>query len=288
MVHPVKNMCDNSELQKVTKHYHSLDLVAKIESSLARHQRSISSLTLNDLATFDELHIGGKAASRRLANKAGLEPGKLILDVGSGIGGPARMLANEFGLQVIGLDLACSFCELANKLSKAVRIDNNLGFINGNALEMPFKENTIDAVWSQHCAMNIAEKTKLYSEFKRILKPKGKLLIHDVIAGDQQPVIFPVPWASSKDFSFLESSASLKKILVDSGFDIPLWEDITEQAFAWYDTFKKTKPSAETPILSQKLVLGDGLKIMAKNAKMNLQQNRVKIIEAICSPRKNA
>lgn len=279
-----KGMTDKNNYQEVTQHYDSLNLIKKIEDALALQQKTFSSITLQDLAGFDEMHIGGKPASRHLGKKANLQPGSLVLDVGSGIGGPARLLAYEFGLQVVGLDLTASYCQLAAMLTRSVGIDNVTGFINGNALRLPFKSKSFDAVWTQHCAMNIKEKQRLYQEFSRVLKPTGKLLIHDVTAGKNKPVIYPAPWASTKENSFLETPENLKSILVQSGFQFDSWENITENALAWFESLKNRKTTSTSPTLSQKLVLDENLKLRAKNVRKNLQEGRINVIEAICRP----
>lgn len=277
-------MIDNNNYQEVSQHYNSLNLIERIEEALAQQQMTFSSLTLNDLAGFDEMHIGGKVASRHLGEKANLQPGSTVLDVGSGVGGPARLLAHEFGLKVVGLDLTASYCQLADKLTSSVGIDGVIAFINGNALSLPFKSNMFDAVWTQHCAMNIKEKQLLYQEFARVLKPTGKLLIHDITAGENKPVYYPAPWASTEKNSFLETPDSLKTILIQSGFQFDLWENITQNALAWFESLKNQKTTSKAPALSQKLILGEKLKIMAQNVRKNLYEGRINVIEAICRP----
>ncbi len=277
-------MIDNKNYQGVTRHYDSLNLIKKIEDALALQQKTFASITLQDLAGFDEMHIGGKPASRHLGKKANLQPESLVLDVGSGIGGPARLLAHEFGMQVVGLDLTASYCQLAEKLTRSVGIEGVIGYINGNALCLPFKSKSFDAAWTQHCAMNIKEKSLLYQEIARVLKPTGKLLIHDITAGENKPVIYPAPWASTKENSFLETPESLKNILAQSGFRFDLWENITDNALAWFESLKNRPTTSTSPTLSQKLVLDENLKVRAKNVRKNLYEGRINVIEAICRP----
>ena len=277
-----KQMNNCNAPNDIASHYQKVNLLERVVAALKKKNRSLANLDLKDLAAFDELHLGGKAASRALASKAKLNPGALILDVGSGVGGPARLLTVEFGMQVVGLDLTESFCHVAYNLSRAVGVENNLGFITGNALKIPFKSEMIDTVWSQHCAMNIRDKKSMYAEFRRVIKPDGQLLIHDVAAGSNQPVVFPVPWAATGESSFLETPSDLKQIIGDAGFEFQQWEDVTEQALAWFDSQKRGQSS---PVLSQRLVFGDSLKTMANNMKTNLKEHRIKVIQAICIPR---
>jgi len=272
------------ETNKVTSHYQKRFLKQVIEEKITTMKRDGYTLELEDLALLDDLHIGGRDSTRQLAEKSVFNAGSLVLDVGSGIGGPVRIIANDFNCHVVGVDLSEDFSYIAQLLTQTVGIKNCMGFVNGDALKLPFGVNRFDAIWNQHCSMNIQAKKDLYIEFHRVLKKEGKLIIHDITKGQNQPIHFPVPWADSVEVSFLLSTDELKSQIQDAGFKPLLWNDISQQALSWYDNPRKQGRSVSSYPFNQKLVFGELFKDMAANMKKNLQENRIRVIEAIFQP----
>ena len=268
-------------IKSINQHYDKNSLETNILSALSKAGKKMSQLTLADLASFDELHIGGKLATRALANKAGLHAGSLVMDVGSGLGGPARTIATEFDLNGICLDITEAFCRMAQLLTKSVKMAETVDFLNGDALQMPFKPEVFDAIWSQHCSMNIPDKDRLYSEYHRILKKGGRLLIHDVVAGSQSPICFPVPWAHDQSLSFLVSESDLRNQVKRVGFSEVFWQDISQNALDWFEMQKAKNVRENQPILNQKIVYGENLLAMVRNIKKNIQEDRIRVVEYI-------
>jgi ubiquinone/menaquinone biosynthesis C-methylase UbiE len=123
--------------ETINKHYGQSVLSVKILTALREAGKDIDALTREDLSSFDEYHGGGLAATRELAQIAELHEGLQVLDVGSGIGGPARTLAAEFGCRVTGLDLTEEFCRTAVVLTNLLHLSDLVTFRQGNALDMP-------------------------------------------------------------------------------------------------------------------------------------------------------
>lgn len=115
-------------------------------------------------------------------------------------------------------------------LTEKVGLDGLIDYQQGNATDLPFEDNEFDVVWTEHVAMNIPDKRRLYGEMHRVLRPGGTLAIHDVLAGPAGPVLFPVPWARTADTSFLVSPEALRELLVESGFTVSDWKDTTAEA----------------------------------------------------------
>jgi SAM-dependent methyltransferase len=160
-----------------------------------------------------------------------------VLDVGSGIGGPARTLAAEFGCRVIGLDLTKACCRAAEILTARVGLHDRVTFRQGSALDMPFAKATVDVVWTQDMVMTIEDKPRLFAEMHRVLRPGGCLAFQASLAGPVPGVSYPTFWADDARLSFLVSPEECRRLLVASGF----------QERAWYDTTAPAPGSAKPP-----------------------------------------
>ena len=137
----------------MTEHYRRR---APLERILAR----VEDTSTEGLAPLDQFHSGGIKATRDLAALAGIAAGEAVLDVGCGAGGPARLLTAERQARVNGVDLTADYVELARALSAKSKIA--VDFRQANALDLPFADGSFDVVWTQHAAMNIADRPRLY------------------------------------------------------------------------------------------------------------------------------
>src|SRR5262249_52106010 len=108
----------------------------------------LANLTHNDLAALDEFHVGGREATEEFAAQMELRPGLRLLDVGSGIGGPARYFAAEHGCTVTGVDLTEEFVSVARNLTRRTKLDHAVEFRQGSALAMPFENATFDRAYT--------------------------------------------------------------------------------------------------------------------------------------------
>lgn len=268
-------------IESINKHYDRCDIEAEIRNAVDRAGLAFSQITRSDLSAFDELHIGGKSATMALAQHLKLPAGSLVLDVGSGLGGPARTLAAEFGYTVVGIDLTERFCRLSRLLTSHLSMSSSTGFFCGNALNMPFKTGCFDGIWSQHCSMNIPDKEGLYAEYHRVLKKGGTLLIHDVVAGEESPIYYPMPWAHDQSISFLTSDTEMETRLSGAGFTEIHKRDISNDALAWFEQQKTNKADRNKSVFNQKMVYGDNLLTMVRNMVRNLKETRIRIVEVI-------
>ncbi|MDD2737238.1 MAG: methyltransferase domain-containing protein [Desulfuromonadaceae bacterium] len=265
----------------VHDHYCSQDLGTRILSALSTAGKDPDRLSYDDLAAIDEFHIRGRKATIDLARDLGLDKNMQILDVGCGLGGAARYLAKEYGCRVTGLDLSADFCRVAADLTGRLGLDDLVSFQQGNAVNIPFSDASFDIVWTQHTAMNIRDKSVFYQEIWRVLKPGGRLALYDILAGPGGEVYFPVPWAREPSISFLQTAKQLLKRLTDTGFEMQVWRDVTESGRSWFrnqsDRIRRDGP----PSFGLQLLLGDDFRAMAHNQMLNLEEERIALIEAV-------
>ena len=178
----------------------------------------------------DQLHVRGADATVELAELAALREGERVLDVGAGLGGPARALAERFGVDVTGADVTAAFVERAEELTRDAGLTDRVRFVHADATALPFADGTFDVAWTQHAAMNIADKAALYAELRRTA---GRLALYDVIAGDGGPPEYPLPWSSVPDLSFLVTEDELRALLDGAGFRPTITHDATEAGLRW-------------------------------------------------------
>jgi len=267
--------------EAIQAHYARSDLGNIILAALEKAGKDLNHLTPEDLAPVDEFHIRGRAATLELANAAGLDSTKRVLDVGSGVGGTSRCLAREFGCRVIGIDLTDEYCRAAAMLSAKSGLADLVDFRQGDATNMPFQDGSFDVVWTEHVAMNIADKRRLYREMCRVLKPGGTLAIYDILAGPSGPVLFPVPWARTPDTSFLVPPDELRKLLEEAGFAVLDWSDTTEAARAWFVSLAEKIRKEGLPPLGFHVLLGADFSVMAQNQRRNLEEGRIVLAQII-------
>jgi ubiquinone/menaquinone biosynthesis C-methylase UbiE len=124
---------------RIASHYsENLELADVIAQSLQSAGRDLNRLTTADLATVDEFHIRGRKATLELAAQMNLNTDSHVLDIGSGLGGPARTLAETYGCQVTGIDLTHAFCNAATAMSDWVGLGKRVSFKQGDATNLPF------------------------------------------------------------------------------------------------------------------------------------------------------
>jgi ubiquinone/menaquinone biosynthesis C-methylase UbiE len=272
-----------SMLDKVQAHYGSTaGLAATIAERLRAAGKQPGQITTADLASVDEFHIRGRKATLELASRMELGSGSRVLDLGSGLGGPARTLAEVYGCSVTGIDLTPEFCTAAQELSRWVGLADKVSFSQGDATALPYAPATFDAAMTIHVAMNIAAKDALYAAAHRALKTGRIFAVYDVLKGDGGEVLFPVPWARDPATSHLATPAQMRELLQGSGFRILDEIDSSEESGAWFKEAAARMSPAQVPPLSFRTFLGDDFAHMTRNQVRNLTEGRIKTVAYIC------
>jgi SAM-dependent methyltransferase len=166
-------------------------------------------------------------------------------------------------------------------LTAVTGLSGLVDFAHGDALAMPFPTGVFDLVWTQHSSMNIDDKERLYAEIHRVLRPGGRLALHEVMAGRAQPVRFPVPWARDPAISFLRSPEEICALIRAAGFAEIAWVDVTASATDWYRRWTMRPAPDEPGPLGLHLLLGPEILEMGRNVLRNLEEGRIAVIQGV-------
>lgn len=271
-------------VQSINTHYGDTQLRPRIYTSLVQAGKDMTALSREDVFAFDEFHIRGREATRDLAELTNLGKGDKVLDLGCGLGGPARTLASEFGCDVTGIDLTDEYIEVARLLSEYLGDDGKVTFRQGDVQDLPFEDASFDVVMSQHVTMNIEDKERMFSEARRILRNNGRLAVYEICAGPAGPTHFPVPWAGSAEISFLSSPEELKETIVNAGFKVVKWEDVSAPSLEWFLAMmaaSQARPADAPPPLGLNVIMGSTTPEKIKNLKRNLEEDRVRVVMGV-------
>ena len=167
----------------IERHYAESGLADTVLQALEKVLGGTDVPRLEDLPPVDELHIRGREATFEMIHNAQFSSDDHVLDVGCGVGGPSRWLAQMCGCRVSGLDITEAFCKVATLLARHTGLEKQVKYYHGSALDIPFEEDYFDGVWMQHVNMNIEDKSHLFSECRRVLRPGGKLVFYEIITG---------------------------------------------------------------------------------------------------------
>jgi len=262
----------------IQSHYGQEGLGDRILSALARAGKEIR--TPADTSTFDEFHIRGHEATLEIALLAELGRGMTVLDLGSGIGGPARTIAAEFGCRVTGIDLVDEYLRTAEMLTGMVGLGDKVAFRKGDMTDLPFDGGSFDRALTIHTQMNVREKAKLFSEVSRVLRPGGRFALYEICAGTNSPVHFPVPWANDHSISFLITPEELRDMLGRAGFRELEWRDASAQSVKWFQSEMESLASAPKdapPPLGLNLIMGPSFAEKLGNVFKNLKEDRIRV-----------
>ena len=257
------------------------DLAKTIAERLRAAGKEMGKLTTSDLAAVDEFHIRGRKATLELAGHLNIDAGSHVLDIGSGLGGPARTVAETFGCSVTGIDLTQAFCDAATALSTWVGLAERVEFRRGDATDLPFDGDAFDAAMTMHVAMNIAAKDTMYAEARRVLKPRGRFVVYDVLQGEGGEVHYPVPWAREPSISNLATPDEMTTLLSGAGFRILSSDDSTEESLHWFEEMAGRMAKSAPPVTFQAF-LGDDFAAMARNQVANLRERRIRTVTYVC------
>jgi ubiquinone/menaquinone biosynthesis C-methylase UbiE len=180
----------------------------------------------------------------KLIQRLEIDKNSYVLDVGSGVGGPAIYIADKTGCKIAGVDVSDVGIEMAKKLAKNSNLEDKTEFHLGHAMKMPFPDNSFDIAMSLNVLNVFEDKVGLFREVLRVLKPSGVwAFLSGTFDMPDDPEISRKMARGYLIPQYYDSLENYRKKLIEAGFRI---DEITEyvsdfrvQNKKWGDAYKK-------------------------------------------------
>ena len=270
----------------ITGHYSRGTLLERLVAALAEDGVDTARPSLEALAAYDQFHTRGLEATEEMADRLDLAASHHVLDIGSGIGGPARYFHRRFGCRITGIDLTAEFCDVARHLTGRVGFGDKVRFEHGDALAMPFPEASFDGAYSMNVSMNIADKGAFYREIRRVLKPAAWLMLSEIAKGPGPEVDYPTAWAATAQASFLVTPEETRRGLEAAGFEILHFRTTEKEALAFGARSREiVARGAKAPHRAVMLIHGENASRIMANMSRGVAEARIVPIEVLASRR---
>lgn len=276
----------------VTAHYDHAALADALLARLQRHGIDRDAVTLEHLAALDQMHVRGHEATLELLDALEIRKRMKVLDLGAGIGGPARVLASRHQASVTALDLTPALCEANRALNKLVGLSRRIAVVEGDATQLPFEDASFDRAITIHASMNIERKRTMYREVHRVLKPGGRFGFYDIVAGIAGPPDYPMPWASQPAFSFLVPPDTMRALAEEVGLRTLSFRDLTNLSRSHMVLQQEAAAAAKAaggkpPLQAGDILMGPTAADKQRNLRRAVKEARVGLAMAVFEkPRK--
>lgn len=268
--------------QIITTHYTHGSLITEIKTGIEKLGKTSSSISTEDLAPLDEFHIGGRQASELFFDQLDFSNDDYLIDIGCGLGGASRFVANKYSSKVMGVDLTEEYIATGNTISAWLGLDHLVNLRQGSALSMPFDNGVFDGGYMMHVGMNIKDKFRLYKEIFRILRPGAKFGVYDVMIIEEGELLYPVPWATTPNENEVTSPKEYKQAMEKAGFSIIAENNRHEFALSFFEQLIENSNNASgPPPLGIHILMGKDSTIKVQNMIKNVSAGHIAPIELI-------
>jgi SAM-dependent methyltransferase len=263
----------------VSDHYARSNLIDAIREGVTALGKTTSTVTIADLAPVDEFHIGGRNATDELVAQLHLTPDDHVLDVGCGLGGAARFIAERHRCRVTGIDVTKDYVKAGQAMCRWVELADCVSLHQGDALSMPFQAETFTAAYMLHAGMNIANKNELCWQVARVLKPGSLFAIYDVMRAGGGELSYPVPWATTDHIDAVSDPEVYRCALTAAGFNLISERNRRDFALAYFAGLKTSIDSP--PPLGLHTLMGARRKAQVQNMIANISAGIIAPFELV-------
>ena len=269
----------------IADHWGSGDVYALIVAALDRMSKPLDAVTVEDLAPVDHFHARGFPATVELADLLPVEAGQHIVDIGCGLGGPARYIAKRFECKVSGLDITPAFVEAANRLTTLLRMEDRVTIRHGDGQRLPYGDAAFDGAYTQHVTMNVADRRRFFAESHRVLKRGAFFALSEHGLGPKGDPHYPLPWSADGSAAYLVTPGETRALLAAAGFEDIVLEYTRARYVAGYKTVIEKAEKGVLPPLGTHLLMGETAFQKTRNAARNIEEGRTVPIQLVCRKR---
>jgi len=268
--------------ERIASHDSGSSLLESIQAGIKTVGKTIDDVTVNDFAFLDELHTGGLQVVEQLVAQLGLSPDDRVLDIGCGLGGAARFVADQYGCRMTGIDLAEEYIRIGRAINRWVCLDDQIDLCLGSALALPFAAGNFDGGYMTHVGMNIADKPELFASIYRVLRADAPFGVYDFMKISDGELAYPVPWADVETMSTLGSTIEYEEALRSAGFEIVTVTDRRDDAFDFFEAHWDRFAAQRTPLpQSLHTLMEASVSVKVKNVIENIVSGLIAPVEII-------